>query len=200
LTLTATAANHTMRAVGIGEGHMRSAKLGVLVSVVAAPAMAAPLATITCEAPKGVSSYYGVLEIERAMAAGAHKAAPTNHLGGPEKDGYSMRLTFLLDSSRKRLTRIWVETDADRKQREGGAKALGVAVPDPPAAIDLPVLAYSPDAITAALTDSNGSILYSLYPKLGMMFMSAQLLEVDGQLARQNAMFAKCEFAWSGKP
>jgi len=181
---------------------MRSSTLVVLVCMAASPAMPAPLATITCEAPKGTSSYYGVLGSERVKAAGTHVAPPLNHLGGPEKDGYSQRLTFLLDSSRKKLTRIWVESDADRKQRED-AKALGVAVSDPPTAVDLPVVAYSTDVITAAesgLTYLKGSSMYSFYPKLGVMFMSVQFLEVDGQLARQSAMFARCDFSWSGKP
>jgi hypothetical protein len=90
---------------------------------------------------------------------------------------------FILDSSRTKLTMAWLDRDAT--------------------AVDLPVVGYSPDVVTATeyrLLYFKGSTMYSFYPKLGVMFMSVQYLEVDGQLARQSAMFAKCEFSWSGKP
>jgi len=180
---------------------VRGATRGLLVYMLSAAAFADPLVTIQCEMPKGVGRYYGVPESERLKAAADHKPPPTGQLSAVYQDGYSQRAMFIVESSRTQLTRIWLENDTDRNRREQ-QKTLGLSA-TPGLAVSIPVVSYTPESITAMEYGTDyfrGASVYSFFPKLGMMFLSQQLLDADGLVARQLALVAKCEFAWSRQP
>ena len=160
---------------------------------------AEPLVTISCDSPKETTQEYGVRMSDRATDTPGHE--PQNHLTAPEQDGYNARPTFVLDSNRKKLTMLWAES-AGEKEMRGLSKRLGHDwKPDP--AREIRVIDVSSDVITAldAHPGRNGIVaLYSLYPKLGVLFLSQHYTYADGRNASQQAFFAKCEFSWSGKP
>lgn len=156
---------------------MRNA-LAVVGLLAAMPCFAEPLVTIACEAPKGQTQNYGV-----AMAPTQTKPNTPNHLSVAIPDGFNARPTFVVDSSRKKLTLLW--SDPKETARE------------------VPVIAYSPLVITAmdAHPGKNGAVLlYSFYPQLGVMFVAQHYLDINAADAVQSAFVAKCEFRWSGTP
>lgn len=134
-------------------------------------------------------------------AASEHRPRPANHLSVAISDGFNSKPTFVVDSSRKKLTLVWADTAGEAATREF-AKEHGTEMKPEPAR-DVPVIAYSPIVITAmdAHPGKNGAVaLYSLYPKLGVMFVAQHYLDINAADAVQSAFVAKCEFAWSGPP
>jgi hypothetical protein len=161
-----------------------------LVLACGAATAATSLLTVQCEAPKGVREKYGLgMAMDRKP-----NSQPT--LQGPSPDGYQEKLTFLVDSTKKKLTVLWAEADVDRKDREE-AKKHGLPTLPPPHAEQFDIVSESPDVIVSISfsTYLYGTVTYSLYPKLGAMFMSYQYLETDGKNAVQSLFFAKCEFS-----
>jgi hypothetical protein len=145
---------------------------------------AEPLVTITCESLLGQGQKYGVIPAEAMKAASERKSPPANHLTAPIEDGIYGKPTFILDTSRKKLTLVWAD-------------------PPPGPAREALVMAYSPVVITAvdAHPGPNGATwLYSFYPKLGVVFAAQHYMNIDGSYAAQSALFAKCKFLWSGTP
>jgi hypothetical protein len=162
---------------------------------------AEPLVTITCGPPKGLTQRYGVTASEAMKAASDHKPRPLDHLAAPINDDFNARPTFIVDSSRKKLTLIWAETAGEAAMREFAKEHGTVTEPDP--AREVPVIAYSPIVITAmdAHPGKNGAVmLYSFYPKLGVLFVAQHYLDIEAAYAAQSAFFAKCQFSWSGNP
>jgi hypothetical protein len=148
------------------------------------------LLTVQCEPPKGVREKYGLgLIIDRKPGA-----QPT--LQGPSPDGYQAKLTFLVDSEKKKLTVLWAEADVDRAFREE-AKKQGLPTLPLPKAEQFDIVYQSPDVITSISysTYLYGTVTYSVYPRLGAMFMSYQYLEPNLKNAVQSFFFAKCEFS-----
>jgi hypothetical protein len=142
-----------------------------------------PVVTISCDGLKGTVRDYGVPATERMKAASEHKAVPQDRLSAPYNDGWSEKVTFIVDSSRASLTMLW--TNPTEPARE------------------IPVLAFSPQVITAMEhhTGFNGAAdLYSFYPKLGVVFFSRHYLDPGGADATQSSFFGKCQFTWSGLP
>lgn len=155
--------------------------LAVVLLVTPLVCSAGPLVTITCEQLRGTTQNYGVTPAEAIKAASDHKPRPSNHLAAPLDDGFSGKPTFVVDSNRQKLTLVW----------------------PPDAARELPVVRYSPLVITAldAHPGRDGvAMLYSFYPKLGIVFVAQHYLDTVGPYASQGAFFAKCEYSWSGEP
>ncbi len=162
---------------------------------------AEPLITINCEAPKGVSQDYGVPGAERVRAATEHKPQPADHFTGPYQDGFTAKPTFIVDSSRKKLTLLWAESAGEKALCELSKQLGHKWEPDP--AREVRVIAHSPEFITAIDAHAGrneGAVLYSFYPKLGVVFVAQHYLDINGSDAAQSAFFAKCEFSWSGTP
>jgi len=148
-----------------------------------APALclADPLVTVTCDPPKGVSQHYGVTDEDRMKTA---HGVPAPHLLPSEPDGYGHKPIFIIDSDKKKLTTLWADLP-DEKARE------------------VPIIRYSPLQITAidAHPGPNGTIIvYTLYPKLGILLWTMQYTPPLTDGASQSIFFSKCEFAWSGTP
>jgi hypothetical protein len=167
----------------------------ILISVVLLSPLlctADPLLTITCEPVKGVDQAYGPTLADRWKSAG--KPLPPPHLSNPRQfelpDYHS---TYIVDSNRKKLTRIQVPSEATEKT----LKETGVTSTP---ARDVPIIVYLPDVIRAAESMSFETTVYSFYPKLGMMFEMATSYDPGGPAASQIIFFAKCEYAWSGRP
>ena len=151
-----------------------------------------PLLTITCEPVKGVARSYGPTLRERWESAG--KPLPPPHLSEPRQvELPDYHATFVIDTSRKKLTRIWVESKENLKR----LKEVG-ATPAP--AREIQISSYRPDFILATQDEPLETTVYSFYPKLRMMFEMATSYDATGPTATQTTFFAKCEYAWSGKP
>lgn len=141
----------------------------------------------------GTSRTYGVTS--------GQTAKPTaKQLGKFSIDSLTALTLFIVGSDGRSVTLIYGRPNANaRALLEDIAKR-----PQPPEGRVIPVLSWSRDVITAvdSHTGRNGSTLvYSLYPKLGALFMSQHYLDVQGESVRQASMFAKCDFKWrDGQP
>jgi len=146
--------------------------------------------TVQCEAPKGVREKYG-FDLSNNQRAESHL-----RLRGPSPDGYQSKLMFIVDPGKKKAMVLWVEAGTDLDNREEGKK-LGLSIPPPPRAEQFDVVSYSPNMIIATSLSAYlyGTITYSLYPRLGAMFMSVQYLETDLKNAVQSSFFARCDFS-----
>jgi hypothetical protein len=143
---------------------------------------AEPLVTITCDPPKGVSQRYGITDEDRMKTA---HGVPAPHLIPPEPDGYKGKPIFIVDSNKRKLTTLWADAQPNEEARE------------------VPIIKYSPLQITAldAHPGPNGAvILYTFYPKLGILLWAMQYTPPLTDAADQSIFFAKCEYSWSGKP
>jgi hypothetical protein len=147
--------------------------------------------TVRCEAPKGVREKYG-FDLSSNQKAESHLL----RLKGPSPDGYQSKLMFIVDPGMKKVMVLWIEAGADLDNREQ-AKKLGLSTPPPPGAEQFDVVSYSPNVIIATSSSAYlyGTITYSLYPKLGAMFMSVQYLETNLRNAVQSFFFATCDFS-----
>jgi hypothetical protein len=161
--------------------------LGLLLAC--ATVAAKPLVTVTCDSPKGVTEAYGIQPGEKPDRPLTLKT--------PGPDGYQSKPTLILDSGLKKLSVLWVAAGADLEQQDA-AKKFGVPVSQP-GADEFNVVSYSPDMIVAISLSEYvyGTVTYTLYPKLGAMFMTVQYLEVDLKRAVQSFYFAKCDFSWA---
>jgi len=142
---------------------------------------AEPLVTITCDPPQGVLQRYGVTDEDRIKTT---HGVPAPHLIPPEPDGYKGKPIFIIDSNKQKLTTLWADLPKDEAR-------------------EVPIINYSPLQITAldAHPGPNGVvILYTLYPKLGILLWAMQYTSPLTDAADQAIYFAKCEYSWSGKP
>ena len=180
---------------------MNQLRILFIIIILLAPSisLAAPLVTISCDTPKGSRMEYGVSSPERVQAEIGKNPAPKPHLKGPMADGYLTRPTFIVDSTKKKLTVIWSESEADLKQKEE-SKKLGVPYCcSPPPATDAEVAIFTPDQISALqITVPNDVTVYSFFPKLGTAFITSQGIDAWKKNADVLSFFATCEFSWSG--
>jgi hypothetical protein len=158
-----------------------------------------PLLTITCEPVKGVGQDYGPTAWERAVAKADNKPRPPTKFSGAHDAAVEASETYILDSSRAKITRLYHDTEETKKARED-AKTLNLPPIPPPRAYEVEVVRYSPEFITAVERGQDYITVFSFYPALGMMFESGQTYDLTGPSASQSAFFAKCEYSWSGKP
>lgn len=158
-----------------------------------------PLLTASCSEPMGSSMEYGVSSFERVEAEVDKKSLPKPHFKTNKKDGFPRKPTFIIDSNKKKATIIWAESAADEKlikQR----KSLNLPPCNscsPPPAVDVEIVMFTPDQITAIEVNYGAVDLYSLFPKLGTAFISEQHTEPSGKNSTQISTFAECEFVWS---
>src|SRR5260370_22184037 len=98
-----------------GAGHF----MRFLVSAVAwlatlAIADAEPMLTISCDKPTGFNIAYGRTSLkERLEALEKKQPEPPPALTVPNQDGYLGKLTFIIDSNRKKITVIWAQLPQD---------------------------------------------------------------------------------------
>lgn len=177
---------------------MNHFKVLVLASLLPTVSIAQPLVTIACHEPTGVSMQYGVSPSERVKAAMDRKPEPKPSFKGPAKDGYLTNPTFVVDSSKRKLTISWAESASDLELRKQ-AKELNLPPPSPPPpATEASVLMFTPDQISALeVKPPNATTIYSFFPKLGTAFFTTQAHELGGRNTQQMAVFALCEFSWS---
>ncbi len=165
---------------------MKKAVSLLTIALIGGPCVAGPLVTIRCDPPKGTTQTFGVPMAEKVQAAGG-RSQPENHLSSAT-DGMNASPSFIVDEDGKHLTLIW-------------STAAVTQHSDP--AREIQVLNASPLVITALDSHPglNGAVfLYSFYPKLGALFVSQHYLDINGGSAQQASLFAKCDFAWAGKP
>jgi hypothetical protein len=177
---------------------MNHFKALVLASLLPTISTAEPLVTITCHEPAGVSMQYGVSRSELVKAAMDGKPEPEPSFKGPTKDEYLMNPTFVVDSSKKKVTISWAESASDQELRKQ-AKELNLLPPSPPPpATEASVLMFMPDQISALeVKPPNATTIYSFFPRLGTAFFTTQAHELGGRNTQQMAVFSLCEFSWS---
>lgn len=155
-------------------------------AVVTSVCSGAPLVTILCEPMTGTSRTYGV-EQDQPQSG--------KHLGSFSTDRLNPLTMFVVAEDGRSVTLIYGQPNAmSRVLLEDAAKQ-----PKPEGRV-IPVLSLSRDVMT--VVDSHAgkdgaTTVYSLYPKLGALFMSQHYLDLQGEIAREAAMFAKCEFKWN---
>lgn len=171
-----------------------------MLSLLAAPwsVYPAPLLVATCDAPKGTHVQFGSYTRERVQAS-SEAPEPAPRLTPAVPDGFTHLPTFTLRSSGKSLNVTWSEAPEDSQARRR-ALELGVRYCcDPPPPTNARVVSLSPAYVSAVESTPRGTIsLYSLYPNLGMAFISVHAPEPSGKSVRQYSMFATCKFSPSG--
>jgi hypothetical protein len=169
----------------------------IIASLFSTLCLAEPLVTISCHEPNGFSMSYGSSAQERVQAERHKKPEPKPHFTGPTKDGYLMNPTFIVDSSKKKLTVIWAESASDVELRKK-SKELNLPPPSaPPPAVDADIIMFMPDQISALqVAPPNAVTMYSFFPKLGTAFFSTQASELNGKNTKQMSVFSACEFSW----
>ena len=158
-------------------------------------ATAAPLLTITCEAPSGVSIQHGVSSFDQFAAMQASQPLPTKQVfGHPVDDGYERAPTFVIQDS-KRITVLWRESVRELKLKEfRRTRSLNDLAATPSAEEAKILLNMSPVSISAFWDDGFQSRLYSFYPKDGFVFISEHYKDVGSKASWTKALYAKCEF------
>lgn len=135
--------------------------------------------TAECDALKGTRLDYGVRPAERGKSADV--ATVANHFAGPYDTDIVGRNVFVVYESGETFTiRLLSRT------RSAGR--------------DLMLIAHTGELITALdpHPGRNGSVtLYSLYPYLGVVFVSQHYLDIEGREASQAMLSAKCTFRFA---
>ena len=168
----------------------------VIASLFSTLCLAEPFVTISCHEPKGFNMQYGASIQERVRAERDKKPEPKPHLRAPTKDGYPMNPTFIVDSSKKKLTVIWAESASDVELRKK-LKELKFPPPSaPPPAVEADIIMFMPNQISALqVAPPNSVTMYSFFPKLGTAFFSTQGSEISGKNTQQMSVFSACEFS-----
>ena len=171
----------------------------LLASLYSTLSFAGPLVTISCPEPKGFNMEYGASPGERVKAEMDKKAEPKPSLKGPIKDGYLMNPTFVIDSSKKKITVIWSESATDLELRKK-LKAANLPAPQsPPPSAEADIVLFTPEQISALqVIVPNAVAVYSFFPKLGAAFFTTQSLELSGKNTRVTSVFSACTYSWSG--
>jgi hypothetical protein len=168
----------------------------VACSATFAKANAGPMLTISCDKPNGFNIAYGVSFAARVEAEQKNQPEPSPALTGPNKDGYSGKPTFIIDSNRTKMTVVWAELPEDIQLRKQ-AKELGIPQMPPPPASDATVVGFMEQQISAIEVEPWSIKTYSFFPKMGTAFISQQWMDMGLKDSRQMATFARCEFSWA---
>jgi hypothetical protein len=107
---------------------MRKGLFTASLLVLSSVCFSAPLVTITCQMPKGIGQDYGPTMWARIQADTAHKPPPSKDSFGTHDAQLGVAETFIIDSNKKRVTRLWVDSLEDKKLREE-AKTHGIPRP-----------------------------------------------------------------------
>jgi hypothetical protein len=159
-------------------------------------AFAEPLVTISCDQPKGVTMQYGTSFGERLQAYQDKRPEPKSSFKEPTPDRYLGKPTFVIDSTERKLTVLWAESPDQIELREEAKKRNLPTLPGPQA-IEVAIIAFTNDQITAVEAMPFAAMMYSFFPKLGVAFLVEQHLDLGLKNAIQLATFASCEFSWN---
>jgi hypothetical protein len=156
----------------------------------------APLLTITCEPPTGISLQYGVSSFDQMAAMQANQSLPTRQdFGEPVKDGYERKAIFVVQSA-ELITVMWQESAREIKLKESrknqGLKELAKAPEAEEAKI---VVNLSPISITAVQDSGFQTKLYTFYPKDGIVFISEHHKDIGSKAIWARALHSRCEFS-----
>jgi len=150
--------------------------------------------TVTCEQPKGVSTEYGVSLSEYFDAHMEKRPESKPSFKKPKPDAFVGKPTFIVDSSKTKATVLWNETEEDAGLRKK-AKEQGLPPVSPPSATEIAVISFSEHVVTAVEELVWGATVYSLFPKLGVTFITTQHVGANLNNAVQLSTFAFCEFS-----
>lgn len=156
----------------------------------------APRLIANCEAPKGTNVQFGSYARERMQADSAGTPEPAPRLTPAVPDGFTHLPTFTLHSSGKSLKVAWSETLGDAQAHRRNFE-LGVpSCCNPPSPTNARVVTLSPAYVSAVESTAHGATsLYSLYPNLGVAFISVHAPDATGKSVRQYSMVAVCKFS-----
>jgi hypothetical protein len=132
--------------------------------------LAAPrLLTMTCVAPQGTELSYGrgLLGIEDLIVDTRPTASP------------GTQLTFVIEAEQPQWMRVtWAPPPAEER--------------GPATTFDATVIATTDDQITAVQPHGEGVWMYSIFPRLGMSYVSAHNHIPFGTTSRSLALYALC--------
>ncbi len=157
--------------------------------------LAEPMMTCTCDQPKGVRTEYGVSLNEYFDAHMEKRPEAKPSFKEPKPDAFINKPTFIVDSGKTKMTVVWSESDEDIKSRKESRKQGLPTVAPSQAAIEMNIVGYDENVITAIEERAFGATTYSLFPKLGMVFITSQGLGPNMNNAVQMSTFAFCEFS-----
>jgi hypothetical protein len=154
--------------------HPLSLSLVLLIVVVSRAALAAPpLLTMTCHDPQGTEMSYGpgLLEIRDRTVDTRPMVSPGTHL------------TVVIEADQPQRMRVtWEPPPA-----EPGAER------EPATTFDATVIATTDDQITAVQLRAGGVWMYSMFPKLGIGYVSSHNHIPFGSTSRSLALYALCQ-------
>ena len=176
---------------------VREIVIGVAATLLVTPVVHGASMRVPCEMPTGIAQDFGIHLSEMFKAEEAGKPRPPNHFTPAASDTMKNKLTFFVDAAHKKMTIVLVDSLEDIKLRAESLKAGISPLPSMPP-LELKIVYYSPTTISAVIVLPLGGVeTYSLFPTLGIVMMTSQLLIATGEEAIQTAYYAKCDFSGS---
>jgi hypothetical protein len=171
--------------------------IGVAAALLVTPVVHGASMRIPCDMPTGIAQEFGITLGEMDKAKEAGNPRPPNHFTPAVSDAMKNKLTFFVDATHKKMTIVLADSLEDIKLRADSLKA-GIPAPPSMPPLELKIVYYSPTTILAVgVLPLGGVETYSLFPTLGIVMMTSQLLITTGEEAIQTAYYAKCDFSGS---
>jgi hypothetical protein len=142
----------------------------------------APLLTITCGPPTGISIQHGISSFDQLAAMQTNKPPPTKQdFSAPGKDGYEQKPTFVLQTA-ETMTVVWQESERELKSRDSRRKRGLTELAKAPEAEDVKIISnLSPISITAIKDSGFQTSIYSFYPTDGIVFISEHQKDIGSK-------------------